>query len=456
MSTPSPLPVPRVGAKTHPGKVRSENQDRMSRFATPMGEVFLVADGMGGHEGGGIAARMVSEGFEKRLGRLTAEFSPQSALQHTAQQVNAEIYRHAHDGDPRTEKMGSTAVLALVAGSRALIGHAGDSRAYLFRGGRLQRLTKDHSAIQKMLDHHMLTEAEARDHPDASVINRAFGQAPELELELSPPISLQSGDGLLLCTDGLCGYVDDGEIERVISGMDDAQQITDRLIDLALDAGGEDNVTIQFLQFGPRAALPPLREQSGSGKKRLHTGRTLEENAGATPSAEQESAQPPAADKWSLPWPWVILILLGAAALGVALGKSYRYLVGSSPAPTPTPALAPGAPAGNRERELEKPRQEGASSLPATSPEATPLVMPQQSPSASPYPVTPAPPLRVGPAPAARTTAPPVAASGQPGPSPATPGEAAPVSPNVQKPPNSGAAPPRQTPRPSPGPPSRQ
>ncbi|MEP7340902.1 MAG: protein phosphatase 2C domain-containing protein, partial [Acidobacteriota bacterium] len=221
----------RVGAKSHTGLVRTENQDRMGRFPSPYGELFIVADGMGGHQGGALAAAMTTDGFEKYLRLLSPNLSPHDALQQAAQQINAEIYRVANSGDPSTAKMGSTVVLALVNGSQALIGHAGDSRAYLVRQGRLTRLTKDHSAVQKMIDHNMLTEAEARDHPDASIINRAFGQTPELELEISAPLAIARGDGLLLCSDGLCGYVDDSVIESAVGRYEDAQKIADALID---------------------------------------------------------------------------------------------------------------------------------------------------------------------------------------------------------------------------------
>jgi protein phosphatase len=246
------LPALRVGARTHQGKVRSENQDRMGRFLSPIGELYIVADGMGGHEGGATAAAMAIDGFDAHLKQVPAGTPPGDALQQAAARTNAEIYRAANSGDPRTAKMGATVVLGLLRDGELLIGHAGDSRAYLFRDGRLLRLTRDHSVVQKMIDHHMLTEEEARDHPDSSVITRALGQKPDFELELSEPLALRPGDGLLLCSDGLCGYVDDAAIEEIVSRHDEAQEVTDALIEAALAAGGEDNVTVQFLQYGPR------------------------------------------------------------------------------------------------------------------------------------------------------------------------------------------------------------
>ncbi|HST23010.1 MAG TPA: PP2C family serine/threonine-protein phosphatase [Blastocatellia bacterium] len=272
----------RVGAKSHTGNVRTENQDRMGRFPSPFGELYIVVDGMGGHKGGATAASMTVDGLEAHLRNIPQGTPPEQALQIAAQRTNAEIYQKANDGDPETANMGATLVLGLVTGARLLIAHAGDSRAYLFRDGKLSRLMRDHSVVQRMIDHNMLTEEQARDHPDSNVITRAFGQKPEIELEVSAPFDLREGDAVLLCTDGLCGYVDDQTIERAISGQTDAQQITDALIDLALSVGGEDNVTVQFLQFGQRRrkaiitkemfGKPDASESSGGNSQTMKIG----------------------------------------------------------------------------------------------------------------------------------------------------------------------------------------
>lgn len=250
----------RVGANSHQGKVREENQDRISRFRSPFGDVFVVADGMGGHEEGGLAAELTISGIERHLRDLPADRAPGEALQEAARRANVEIYRRA-GGEDQNRKMGATLVLALVSGGRAWIGHAGDSRAYLFRRGSLSQLTNDHTLVQQMLDHDMLTEEEARDHPDASVVTRGFGHEEDLTLDVHEPVELADGDQLLLCSDGLSGYVSDDEIERVMRGTATAQEITDELVRLALRAGGEDNVSVQLLRFGngaSSASLPPL------------------------------------------------------------------------------------------------------------------------------------------------------------------------------------------------------
>ena len=259
--------VLRVGAKADRGLVREENQDRISRLHSPLGDVFIVADGMGGHEGGATAAQMVIDGLGEELGGLDPGTSPEAALQEAATRTNARIYGLAQGTDPRLTKMGATCVLALISGHRVWIAHAGDSRAYLWRGGRLTRLTRDHTRVQAMIDRQILSEDEARDHPDSSVITRAFGQKPEVELEIAPPRDLCDGDRLLLCSDGLSGYVGDAALAEVLATGGEAQAAADALIALALRAGGEDNVSVQLIavQGGPApAAMPPLADEASA------------------------------------------------------------------------------------------------------------------------------------------------------------------------------------------------
>ena len=247
----------RIGAGAHRGLVREENQDRISRIQSPFGDLFVVADGMGGHEGGATAAQMLIDGLAEHLRALPPETPPEEALRQMAQQVNTDIYRRAQ-GDRRLAKMGATGVLALVRGHQAWIAHAGDSRAYLWRAGQLERLTRDHTLVQRMVDHRILDEEEARHHPDANVVTRGFGQSPNIELEVAPPLELQEGDRLLLCSDGLSGYVDDDAIAQTLAAGGEAQAAADSLIGLALRAGGEDNVSLQILAIqGPAAAAAP-------------------------------------------------------------------------------------------------------------------------------------------------------------------------------------------------------
>jgi hypothetical protein len=158
--------------------------------------------------------------------------------------------------------MGSTVVLLLASGTQAMVAHAGDSRAYLFRDNQLVRLTKDHSVVQRMVDDHIIAPEQAEGHPNANQLTRALGLGLELGLEISEPFTVQPGDIVLLCSDGLSGFVNDEAISQAIRDGIHPQKIADRLVDLALAAGGEDNVSVQLIKFEARAPvvfLPPRR-----------------------------------------------------------------------------------------------------------------------------------------------------------------------------------------------------
>lgn len=263
--TSSSTPSLRIGAGAHRGKVREENQDRISRFRSAFGEVFVVADGVGGYQGGAEAAEMVIAGLEAHLRELSPDTPPAEALREAARRTGADVHRSAQSGDPATAEMGSTGVVALLAGRQAWVGHAGDCRAYLLRGNELIRLTRDHTRVQQMVEKNLLSEDEARHHPEASIVTRAFGKQPELDLEVSAPFELRDGEILLLASDGLCGYVDDAAVGAALRAGGDPQEIADRLIALALAAGGEDNVSVQVIaRQGPAAdGATPAAAASG-------------------------------------------------------------------------------------------------------------------------------------------------------------------------------------------------
>lgn len=162
------------------------------------------------------------------------------------------MYERAASGDPETEGMGSTALLMLTSGSLAYVAHVGDSRAYLYRERELRQLTTDHTRVQRMVDAGMLSAEEAQHHPEASIIERAMGHRPHVEVDVGRALELREGDGILLCSDGLSGYVDDEGIETVLRSEATVQEVADRLVGLALDRGGQDNVTVQFIQYGER------------------------------------------------------------------------------------------------------------------------------------------------------------------------------------------------------------
>lgn len=231
--------------------LRDENQDWMSWTENSWGECCIVADGMGGYRGGATASRMTVEGLERHLAEAPAEWTFAQALQQAIQKTNEEVYRGAHGGNPDIANMGSTVVIALLARGQLQVAHIGDSRAYLFRRGRLNLLTKDHTSVQRMVDAGLITAEDAREHPEAHVLSRAVGTQPEVEIEIKDPTPLRPGDGILLCSDGLSGYVTDDQIEQTLrQRRSEVQSIPKVLVDLALAAGSDDNITVQFVKCG--------------------------------------------------------------------------------------------------------------------------------------------------------------------------------------------------------------
>ena len=250
-----------AGAASNQGR-REENQDRMTRFSAPFGEVVVVADGMGGQRGGATAASAVVRMLPEILRQAPSNVAPADALSHAIRTINAEIYREGHSGDPSVARMGTTVVIAVLREQEALIANIGDSRAYLFRGGALRQISKDHSSVQRLVDAGALTPEEARQHPESSVLSRAIGQQPDVDLEFYPPVRLQPGDGLLLCSDGLSGYVDDARIAAVLNQPHDAAAAVSSLESLALASGSDDNITIQYLRLtAPPAAVVPIKRK---------------------------------------------------------------------------------------------------------------------------------------------------------------------------------------------------
>jgi protein phosphatase len=267
LSTPEAVAVS-FAAQCDCGKVRAENQDTVRQCATPIGELLVVADGIGGYEGGGVASRMAVEAIAAALEGMPAFFPVDIAIEEAVCRANAEIVAAAAVPDTPNNQMGSTVVLALLqqdAGNaktpvQAWIGHIGDSRAYLLHDRRLTRVTRDHSAIQLLLDHDLVSPEEARDHPDASVLTRTLGHEPNVKVDLNT-VELAPGDTLLLCSDGLWGYVSDQEIERVLADPElTAEQASRSLLDLALDAGGHDNIGIQLARLTGTGTAAPARE----------------------------------------------------------------------------------------------------------------------------------------------------------------------------------------------------
>jgi PPM family protein phosphatase len=266
ISTPEAIAL-QIAGQCDRGKVRDENQDSVRHCVTPLGDLLMVADGMGGYEGGAVASRMAVEAIAAGLESMPAFFPIDIAIEEAVCRANAEILAAAAEPETPNHHMGSTVVLALLRQDpenaqaiQAWIGHVGDSRAYLLHDHRLTRVTRDHSAVQMLIDQDLIAPAEAETHPDASVLTRTLGREPNLKVDMNS-VELGPGDTLLLCSDGLWGFVSDQEIERILADPRfTAEQASHALLDLALDAGGHDNVGIQVARVAGSVAAAALSQ----------------------------------------------------------------------------------------------------------------------------------------------------------------------------------------------------
>ena len=221
-------------ARSDVGSVREHNEDSYL-VKTPL---FVVADGMGGHEAGEVASNIAVTTMEAHAPKST---SPE-ALAAAVIKANEAVLRGAQDGTGKPG-MGTTLTAAFVFEDEATIAQVGDSRAYLLHDGQLQRITRDHSLVADLIEQGRLTEAEARFHPQRSVITRALGSDPHMQPDLYT-LHVEEGDRLLLCSDGLCSMISDEDIEEILLDNPAPAHACDALVEEAIIAGGLDNVTV--------------------------------------------------------------------------------------------------------------------------------------------------------------------------------------------------------------------
>lgn len=221
------------GSRTEIGNVREHNEDSL----TVLPPLFAVADGMGGHEAGEVASGITIN----TLNDLAPQSADAEALARAVVAANLNVIKAPSQGVGR-EGMGTTLTAAILEKERLVIAQVGDSRAYLLHNGSLQQLTRDHSLMADMIEAGQLTEAEARVHPNRSVITRAIGSDPHMQPDLYE-LNVETGDRLLLCSDGICGMIEDHEIASIMRQAPSAQSCADQLVEAALAAGGFDNAT---------------------------------------------------------------------------------------------------------------------------------------------------------------------------------------------------------------------
>lgn len=277
---------------TDTGLTRTSNEDAL--LVEP--PLYAVADGMGGHRAGEIASRIaLRELVAKAPRRADAK-----ALGRAVRSANRAVMVAADQSRTRTG-MGTTLTAAMVDGTQIAIAHVGDSRAYLYRAGHLERLTEDHSMVGDLQRQGLINEEEARFHPQRSVITRALGSDPAMVADILE-VQGQPGDRLLLCTDGLTGMLTDGYIADVLGAQPDPDDATRTLVDAANRAGGYDNITVVLVDLTDTPARDYAPRSGTAAARRRAAGRLL--------------------------WIVAALALVGAATWGAyAYANSRAYLI---------------------------------------------------------------------------------------------------------------------------------
>ncbi|MBI5329586.1 MAG: Stp1/IreP family PP2C-type Ser/Thr phosphatase [Betaproteobacteria bacterium] len=255
-----------VVSQTHQGMIRDHNED--SFLVDESLGLYIVADGMGGHRAGDVASRIAVDAVRKRLQNALAgsplsdadlALEVSSAVEFANQEIRSAALR-----TPDQKGMGTTIVLILVRGGKAVLAHVGDSRAYRWRGADFAKLTQDHSLLQEQVGAGVLTNREAKFSHNRNLVTRALGVEPRVEVEVQP-IDIRQGDTFLLCSDGLNTMVDDIDIHHTMREVGANLPLAGRcLVEIANDNGGHDNVTLLLLRVNE---VKPPEEEAGFGRR---------------------------------------------------------------------------------------------------------------------------------------------------------------------------------------------
>lgn len=244
-----------VACLTDVGRQRENNEDSClywepqdEREFRRKGRLAVIADGMGGYEGGQEASRLAVETV-REIYDEAFEKDPQPALAKAFASAHERIQNYA-ETHPEFRGMGTTCTAVVIRGHELFFAHVGDSRLYLIRGFELSRLTRDHSYVGRLVENGIVRAEDAESHPQRHILTAALGSGNAVVADVSPQaVPLQPGDTLVLCTDGLWGLVNEREVVNVVNELD-PEKCCRALVDMALKRGGADNITVQVIRVG--------------------------------------------------------------------------------------------------------------------------------------------------------------------------------------------------------------
>lgn len=237
----------KIFSLTDIGRKREVNQDYVYVTDKPVGHIpnlFVVADGMGGHKAGDFASKYAVQVLEEHI-RNNSGMGPKVIITEAVQEANHKIVEKAR-GNTEMEGMGTTLVVATIIEHTLYFANVGDSRLYLIRD-EIKQLSKDHSLVEEMVRLGGLNEEEAKHHPDKNIITRAIGAKEDVEADFFE-YHLQKGDVILMCTDGLTNMVDDDEIFRIVKSGRDIVETAMKLVEKANENGGKDNIGLVLVE----------------------------------------------------------------------------------------------------------------------------------------------------------------------------------------------------------------
>ena len=300
----------RSAARTDVGRARERNED--SFFAGAL--VFAVADGLGGHNAGDVASKLAIEPLAQ-LDRTLDAMAPDDvgdALSASVLEANRAVYKRAQS-DAKVRGMGTTLTAVAIADGSASIAHVGDSRCYLLRGGALNQLSSDHTLVARMVQEGKLTPEQAEVHPQRSILTRALGAEPEVDVD-SLEITLVPGDRILLCSDGLSSVIGEARIREIVSSNDDLDRATTQLIEEANAHGGPDNITVILVEITGE----PTARAGGAPVERVHLPR----------QRRRERTRKRRVPARLIVWSLVVVLLAIGGWIGVREWVNHSYYVG--------------------------------------------------------------------------------------------------------------------------------
>ncbi|HEY6145567.1 MAG TPA: Stp1/IreP family PP2C-type Ser/Thr phosphatase [Solirubrobacterales bacterium] len=328
------LRIAEEAVRSDTGRQRNANEDSYF-IRSPL---FVVADGMGGAQAGEVASKAAAESF---AGELPAA-PPERVLEETIEAANRTIHELARK-DPGLAGMGTTTTAAIVdlEGEEVAIGHVGDSRAYRLREGRFEQMTRDHSLVEEMRRKGQITDAQAEDHPQRSIITRALGPEPEVQVDVQT-VPVQDGDAFLICSDGLTTMLDDEQIARILTRATSLDAAVRALVDEANRAGGRDNITVVAFRLEDTAAPAAGNPRGGPEEGATLIGDSAEEAglsatevrrraaAGAARKRREEAAARPRGGRLrTVAKVLAVVLVIAAAAFAAWYGNRQIWFLGT-------------------------------------------------------------------------------------------------------------------------------